>query len=216
MTALDLPGSKAARDPHELRAREVDHRVKNTLQLISSLVLLQSRRAVDETTRTAMRSVLQRVAAVGVAHRHVRWEDGGERVELAALTREIVGDLAGSAGREGVEIELDLDTVEAPAPLSAPVALLVSETVANSLRHAFLGDQGGKVSVSLRRTLDGFVLSISDNGVGFAGEQPAVGFGLTVAELMARQLQGRFQIAAAQPGVRVVVHVPMTSESPRA
>lgn len=212
MASLDLSGTDAARDPHEARAREVDHRVKNTLQLISSLVLLQSRRAPDEATRTAMRSVLQRVAAVGVAHRHVRWDqDGGEQVELAALIREIVGDLAVSAGRSGVEIELDLEPVSAPAPQSAPIALLISETVGNCLRHAYPDGRTGKVSVSLRRAEGGFVLGVADDGVGYAtDDRPPGGFGLMVAELMARQLQGQFRIAPTQPGVQVLVSVPMT------
>lgn len=218
MTSLDLPGADSARERHEARAREVDHRVKNTLQLISSLVLLQSRRAPDEATRTAMRSVLQRVAAVGVAHRHVCWdEDGGERVELAALIREIVGDLAGSAGRSGVEIELDLEPVAAPAPQSAPIALLVSETIGNCLRHAYPEGRTGKVSVSLRRTSEGFVLGVVDDGVGCGGDMRAAGgFGLMVAELMARQLQGEFRIASTQPGVQVLVSVPMTTDPRKA
>jgi two-component sensor histidine kinase len=101
--------------------------VKNTLQLISSIVLLQGRRAKDEGARQALRAVQQRVAAVSVAHRHVGWSEDTEQVEVAALVREIVGDLAGSAGRDDVAIELDLEPVTIAGRSGAPVALLVSE-----------------------------------------------------------------------------------------
>ena len=90
---------EAALERQAARAREVEHRVKNTLQLISSIVLLQGRRAGDEGAKAALRAVQQRVAAVSVSHRHVGWDEDCEQVEVAALVREIVGDLAGSAGR---------------------------------------------------------------------------------------------------------------------
>jgi two-component sensor histidine kinase len=191
------------------RHREVEHRVKNTLQLISSIVLLQGRRAGDEGARQALRAVQQRVAAVSVAHRHVGWHEEAETVEVAALIREIVGDLAGSAGREGVAIDLDLEPVTIPGTLGAPVALLVSETVGNALRHAFPDGRAGRVRVGLRRIADTFELSVGDNGVGFPPGPAPTGFGLTVVQLMAQQLRGRLETEATQPGLRLSVCVPM-------
>jgi two-component sensor histidine kinase len=195
------------------RAREVEHRVKNTLQLISSIVLLQGRRAPDEGAKAALRAVQQRVAAVSVAHRHVGWEGEAEQVELAALVREIVGDLAGSAGREGVEIDLDLESVTIPGRQGAPVALLVSEAVGNALRHAYPAGRTGRVRVALRRVETNFELSVADDGVGIAPGTPPAGFGLTVAQLMAQQLRGKLTTDVAQPGVRLSVVVPMDSQA---
>ena len=114
MADPNIDAAEQALQRHAQRAQEVEHRVKNTLQLISSIVLLQGRRASDEGARQALKAVQQRVAAVSVAHRHVGWSDDAEQVEVAALVREIVGDLAGSAGREGVDIDLDLDSVTVP------------------------------------------------------------------------------------------------------
>ena len=202
-------GSDAALERHAARQREVEHRVKNTLQLISSIVLLQGRRASDDAARQALRAVQQRVAAVSVAHRHVGWSDEAEKVELAALIREIVGDLAGSAGREGVDIELDLESVTIAGAQGAPVALLVSETVGNALRHAFPEGRKGKVRVGLRCAADTFELSVCDDGVGVAGGAIPTGFGLTVVQLMTQQLRGRLETETAQPGLRLSVCVPM-------
>ncbi|WP_293905289.1 sensor histidine kinase [Phenylobacterium sp.] len=196
------------------RHREVEHRVKNTLQLISSIALLQGRRAQDEAARQALRAIQQRVAAVSVAHRHVGWNDDAEQVEVAALVREIVSDLAGSAGREGVAIDLDLEPVTIPGRQGAPVALLLSETVGNALRHAFPEGRSGRVRVTLRRLGGTFELSVADDGVGLAVDAtPASGFGLTVAQLMAQQLRGRLVTEPAQPGLRLTVTVPMDPQA---
>lgn len=198
------------------RAREVEHRVKNTLQLISSIVLLQGRRTADEGARRALKAVQQRVAAVSVAHRHVGWVNDAEQVEVAALVREIVGDLAGSAGREGVDIDLELDAVSISGRQGAAVALLVSELVGNALRHAFPEGRGGRIQVAVRRTPTGFDLTVADNGIGMAPDPPAGGFGLTVVQLMTQQLRGRLETSGAQPGLRHSVSVPMDTDTSRA
>lgn len=201
------------------RQREAEHRVKNTLQLISSIVMLQGRRASDEGARQALRAVQQRVAAVSVAHRHVSWSEEAEEVELAGLVREIVGDLAGSAGREGVDIDLDLESVTIPGRHGAPMALLVSEAVGNALRHAYPEGRNGRIRVGLRRTEGGFELAVADDGVGLAHGAPRTGFGLTVAQLMCQQLRGKLETdmgESGQPGVRISVSVPMDSRAPRA
>ncbi|MBL8772131.1 MAG: sensor histidine kinase [Phenylobacterium sp.] len=215
MASPKIDGPEAALERQVERAREIEHRVKNTLQLISSIVLLQGRRSADEGAKAALRAVQQRVAAVSVAHRHVAWADEREEVELAALVREIVSDLAGSAGREGVDIDLDLDAVTIPGPQGASVALLVSETVGNALRHAYPDGRTGRVRVALRRTATGFELSVADDGVGVPPGAPPTGFGLTVAQLMAQQLRGRLVTDVAQPGVRISVSVPMDSDAAR-
>lgn len=205
-----------ALERHAARQREAEHRVKNTLQLISSIVMLQGRRVSDDAARQALRAVQQRVAAVSVAHRHVTWTDEAEEVELAGLIREIVGDLAGSAGREGVDIDLDLESVSIPGRHGAPLALLVSETVGNALRHAYPQGVNGRIRVSLRRTGEGFELLVADEGAGLDPASSKAGFGLTVAQLMAQQLRGRLETAAGQPGLRITVRVPMDSQSTRA
>lgn len=216
MADLTTDSTEHALERQVERAREIEHRVKNTLQLISSIVLLQSRRANDEGARQALKAVQQRVAAVSVSHRHVSWSDEAEQVEVAGLVREIVGDLAGSAGREGVDIDLDLEAVTIPGRQGAPVALLVSEAVGNALRHAFPDGRAGRIQVAVRRTPSGFDITVRDDGVGMAPGAPRTGFGLTVVQLMTQQLRGQLETTAAQPGLRLSVSVPMDTHAARA
>lgn len=193
--------------------REGDHRVKNTLQLISSLVLLHGRRTTDPTAKQALKAVQQRVTAVSVAHRHVVRTDGVEEVELASLVRELAGDLAAAAGREGIEISLDLEPLTAPARQAAPLALILNEALGNALAHAFTDGRPGRIALRLGRSEGGFELSVTDDGVG----PPAAGsdgFGRTILQLMAQQLRARLETTDAQPGVRVAVSVPMDPAQP--
>lgn len=208
-------GPGGALERQAARHREVEHRVKNTLQLISSIVLLQGRRAPDDGARQALRAVQQRVAAVSVAHRQVAWGDDGEQVEAAALVREIVGDLASSAGRDDVTIALDLEPAYIPGRSGAPLALVVSECVGNALRHAFPPGRPGRVEVRLRTTHGELELTVSDDGVGMAEAAATQGFGFSVIQLMTQQLRGRLAREAAQPGLRLVVTVPMDPASAR-
>jgi len=211
-TTGDSPEQRLERQAE--RHREVEHRVKNTLQLISSIVLLQGRRSRDDGAKQALRAVQQRVAAVSVAHRHVSWSDDGEVVELAGLIREIVGDLAGSAGREGLAIDLALEPISIAGRQGGPVALMVAEMVGNALRHAFPDDRPGRIRVGLRRTFDGFELHVADDGVGMAEGMQNSGFGLNVVQLMAQQLRGKLAMEPAQPGARLTVSVPMDAQAP--
>lgn len=197
------------------RHREIEHRVKNTLQLMSSIVLLQGRRAQDEAARAALKALHQRVAAISVAHRHVVWEADAEQVEAAALVREIVGDLAGSAGRDGVAIDLALDTISASGRQAAPLALLACELVSNALRHAYPEGGEGRIRVALQRLPGAMALVVSDRGVGMPEDTPATGFGMTVAQLMVQQLRGRLEVEATSPGVRVTVTLPLEPPGPR-
>ena len=194
-------------------AREAGHRARNALQLISSLILLQGRHSPDAAAGPAMASLLTRVAAVSAAHRHTVQVDGGEQVDLAALIREIVGDLAKSAGREGVTIDLSLEPILAAGRLAPPLALWVNETVGNALGHAFPGGRIGRVQVALRQDAAGFELCVEDDGAGRSSPTP--GFGLTVVQLMVQQIRGQLDIADLNPGLRVSVTVPVSETQSR-
>lgn len=193
--------------------READHRIKNTLQLISSLVLLHGRRATDLGAKRALKAVQQRVTAVSVAHRHVVRTAGGEEVELSGLIRELAGDLAAAAGRDGIEISLDLEPLTVPARQAAPLALILNEALVNALSHAFPDGGSGRIVLRLGRADGGFELCVADDGAG----PPAAaseGFGRTILQLMAQQLHAQLQVSDAQPGLRVAVSVPMNQAQP--
>jgi two-component sensor histidine kinase len=189
---------------------EIDHRVKNNLQLIASLILLQSRRTQDEAARAALKTVLERVTAVATVHRRL-FQDDPLSFEVADFVRDLTADLAAAAGRDDLQIALELDPVSIPASSAAAFALVVNELLGNALKHAFPAGRPGRVTVTLAVRGDSCVLSVVDDGVGMQGHPPA--FGSTIVKLLCQQLHADLQVDEAQPGVRAVVTIPMSPVS---
>jgi two-component sensor histidine kinase len=184
---------------------EVDHRVKNNLQLISSIILLQSRRAADPGVRVALRGALERVAAVAAVHRRL-FQGDPMAFDVAEFARDLTGDLAGSAGRDDLQIVLELEDVTIPASSAAPFALVFNELLGNALKHAFPPGRAGRITVSLANRGEAYVLTIADDGVGMGDASP--GFGSMIVKLLSQQLHANLQISDGQPGVRATVTIP--------
>lgn len=214
---MDDPVAEELRQALEAQSavqREADHRVKNTLQLIASLLQLQARRAQDPAVREALKGMQQRLAAVSAAQRRVSRENGHEWVEADGMVRDVVGDLAVGVGRDDVRIELKLEPFVVAARDGAPLALIANELVGNALRHG-CPDGPCRIEVDLSRTAEGYRLVVADEGrTGPAETRPGVG--MTICQLLAQQLRGRLDIEATQPGRRVVVSVPMQAQPARA
>ena len=195
-------------DERPAMLREADHRVRNDLQLISSLVGLHARKADGEAARAGFQALGRRIAAVSLASRHLVRRDGREWTDAAALIGDLARELASPAG---VSVELALEPLTIPAWQGTPLALLAGEMIVNALAHGFPGGRAGTVAVRLEKTSSGFSLTVRDDGVGMSGSLP--GFGLTIAQLMARQLRGALATTDAQPGVAHSVSVPMETSA---
>ena len=185
---------------------EIDHRVKNNLQLISSLMLLQSRRITDETARRTLRSMLERVTAVATVHRRLLQGDDSQRFDVAAFVRDLTGDLAMAAGRDDIEIDLDLQPVVIAASSAAPFALIVNELFGNALKHAYQPGQAGRIGVRVAEEHGDCLLTVSDQGGG-RGEAPD-GFGATIIQLLCQQLHAQLETQGDETGLQVRVRVP--------
>jgi PAS domain S-box-containing protein len=202
---------RAAEMDHALKQttallHEVDHRVKNNLQLIASLLLLQSRRVEDETARKALRGMLERVSAIATVHRRLFQSEDIERFDVAQFVRDLTADMMAASGRPEIQMRLDLERVDVPASQAAPAALVINELIGNALRHAFPEGRSGVIEVSIRRQDPGFEVAICDDGVGLpTREEDVRGFGLTIAHLLSRQLRANLLIEDSQPGVRALV-----------
>ncbi|WP_375267814.1 histidine kinase dimerization/phosphoacceptor domain -containing protein [Phenylobacterium sp.] len=187
---------------------EVDHRVKNNLQLISSLLVLQTRRTRDPDTRQALQSMLSRVSAIATVHRRLFQSKDIERFDVAAFVRDLLGDV--STNHEEVRVNLDLQRVDIAASQAAPLALVVNELVDNAFKHAFREGEGGHLKVLVRRLNGHYVIEICDDGVGLPADgRFERGFGLTIVDLLTQQLRADLTLQDGQPGTRAVVKLPV-------
>lgn len=192
---------------------EVDHRVKNNLQLISSLLLLQNRRVTDPAVKDSLRGMLERVSAIATVHRRLFQNDDVERFDVSAFVRDLVSDMMGAARRDDVTVRLDLERIDIAAAKAAPLALVINELFSNALRHAFppqaMQGRIGEIFVGITRQDTDFRIEITDNGVGVVNSASSGGFGLTIVQLLCQQLKARSETTPADPGTRVVVYLPV-------
>lgn len=191
-----------------LLAREIDHRVMNSLQFVSSLLGLQSRAAADPDGAALLEMAAARVAAVARVHRHF-YSVEAETLSCIGFLRRLCADLTGILGRP---VEVGGDEGEVPTRSIQPIGLIVNELVTNAAKH---GD--GAIAVACRMTDAGCELSVRDEGAGLPeGFDPAAagtGLGMKVVAALVSQLDGRlscgpnpagrgacFTVAFATPG----------------
>lgn len=187
---------------------EVDHRVKNNLQLISSLLLLQARRATDPEVRRALKSAQSRVNAVAVVHRRLFQGEDPDRFDVATFIRDLADDAIAGSGRLDIQARLHVEPADLPTAQAAPLALLLGELIRNAILHGFPDGRPGVIELSAAQEGDRLRIEIADNGVGLgvAGVQP--GFGRTIVRLLSEQLHAVCETMDANPGVRTVIRLP--------
>lgn len=180
----------------EVLLKEVHHRVKNNLQVISSLVGLQADGSEDEKVRETLRDVIYRVRSMAMVHEKIYRSADLARLDFAEYIRSLLSYLwrAHGAAAAVVRLTLDLHPVLLTVDTAIPCGLILNELAGNALKHAFRGRSGGEVTVSLQETADGRIcLGVRDNGVGLP-----VGFdwrqtsslGLRLVQMLAGQLDG--------------------------
>ena len=173
MALLELRRSIHQKD---LMLREVNHRVKNSLQLVSSLLRLESRQIADPVTRRHFDEACARVATIARVHERLYKTDKVGVVEFGQFLRDLCADLSHSAMIEqGHHIEVQADTRELPTDKVIPLALIVNELVTNAVKYAYPAGTHGVIRVQFRSAPDGgFEVRVADEGVGLPpGFDPA-------------------------------------------
>lgn len=196
---------------------EVDHRVKNNLQMVSSLILMQSRNITDPGVKESLRSMLERVEALSTVHRRLYQSKDVSRFDVADFVRDLVTDLLAASGRPNIRAELDLVPMVIPADKATPVALAINELVTNALKHAYgdvaNGGGRGQLGVSLSRTADTCVIEVWDDGPGMPSVTSDTSFGTRLIRSLARQLQAEITWQDRAPGTRVKITMPLQTTS---
>jgi PAS domain S-box-containing protein len=205
-----------ALDQQTALLHEVDHRVKNSLQVVSSLVLLKARRIQDEGVREVLLNIAERISALSTVHRMLYSTGDVSRFNLAEFISELSGDLVTARAEGQLELRLNVDPVAVSAAKAAPLALLVNEIVGNAVKHAHPRDGHGSLSVEVSRPGNDVRIVVEDDGIGMDSRAaPEHGFGKTLIELLGRQLRAHVDWEDACPGTRVIVTMPLNAEEAR-
>jgi PAS domain S-box-containing protein len=184
----------------EVLLREVHHRVKNNLQLISSLLMLQSEETQDEGTARALRISRNRIQSMAVIHETLYQSEYLARIDLAECIRNLVDHLAHSydVDAETISTEVDIGQVSLSADLVVQCGLLINELISNAFKHAFPAGRTGKLSVSIHPGAgDIVILTVSDNGVSLPPDvsfPKADSLGLQLVSMLIQQLAGEIEV----------------------
>lgn len=192
----------------ELLIKEVNHRVKNSLQLVSGMLNLDAQAAGDPAVRRRMQGAVGRVRAIATVHERLYRSDDVEHVEVAAFLGELCGHLSEQLGLSDGRLTVDADDTRVLTDRAPPLALLTNELVTNALKHGRAAGGDIQVAVTFRRTDGQFRLDVRDYGPGLPpGFDPlrAKGLGMRIAQGLAGQLGGHLSFEPANPGTRVTV-----------
>jgi len=189
-----------ALEQKDILAREIDHRVKNSLQIVASVMLLQSRAVADADAKAAFQDTYARVMSVARVHDSLQASDDS-LVDLGNSLRMLCADLAaGVQSREGlVEVDAD-DGLMVPSATAVALSLIATELVTNAIKYAYPGDKTGPVSLTLRRNAAGnLVLTVCDEGEGLAPDwesrqRDSGGLGMRVVRALLKQINGQLEV----------------------
>jgi len=218
---LDITERKKAEEAllktENIRKKEIHHRIKNNLQVISSLLSLQAENFNDEKVKEAFQDSQNRVASMSLIHEELYKTGTGniETFDFKAYVQKLATELFRSymVGNEDIHLKLDMEKISLGMDTGIPLGIIINELVSNSLKHAFRGGRGGEVQIKLHRTGNSqskdysrhpescenleFLLIVSDNGIGFPENidfRHTSSLGLQLVNILAEQIEGSIEL----------------------
>ncbi len=204
----------AALAEKEILIREIHHRVKNNLQIISGLLDMTRMRTDDPATTGILTDMMMKIKTMAQIHTRLYESRQFDRVNMGGQIRDQVADLSSIYGRSGPEItsRVDVEDLYLPVDQAIPCALVVNEALSNVFKHAFRGRRQGTVTVSARQEGGNVHISIRDDGTGIPDDvdiSRATSLGLKLIRSLVQQLRGRLTIESTPGGSAVNVDFPL-------
>ncbi len=189
---------------------EVDHRVKNNLNMIGSLIRLQSRQIGDAGVSAKLDAMLERVDALATVHRRLYQSDDITRFDIGAYARDLVLDVVGVSGRTDIKVQVDVERLDVASSKASPLGLVINELVTNAVKHAFTGGRAGILGVSIEASGDKARICISDDGCGMTKDFDGKGgLGRTLVQRLSKQVKASTVWEDTRPGTKVTITLPL-------
>jgi PAS domain S-box-containing protein len=203
----DLEAALAAKT---LLLHEVDHRVKNNLTMIGSLLRLQARGIGDPAISAKLEAMLERIDALATVHRRLYQSNDVTRFDVGAFAENLVSDVIGASGRTDIALEAEVAPVEVASGQAAAIGLILNEIVTNSVKHAFADGRTGTIRLIARREGEMALIDIRDDGDGIDPDRVKPdGLGRMLINRLGRQLGAIVEWLSAEPGTRIVLRFPV-------
>ena len=195
---------RSALDARTLLVHEVDHRVKNNLLTMASIVKIQARVTKDDRQKRTLMSVLNRIEALSTVQRKLFTLDDVSKFDMSEFTRELVTDLVDATGRKDIRLSLDLSPLLVPAVKASPLSLIVNELVGDAVRRG-LSDGGGDIHVVVKRLNGHFLIRVEDTSEPVEPDSESAELGRMLLEASALQLGA--EIERKRDGQKTIVDV---------
>lgn len=194
----------------EALLHEVNHRVANSLQLVSAFVHMQAGALADAGAKAALDDTQRRIQAIAQVHRRLYTSDDVQSVDMSEYLTALVAELqeAWSAPAAPCRLTLTSEQIRLKTDRAVPVGVIVSELVTNACKYAYKPDTPGEIRIDLRREgEDGFSLTVEDDGCGLPsdGKVRGTGVGTKLIRAMAASLSAQLRYDRGHNGVRAVL-----------
>lgn len=188
----------------ELLHKEMHHRVKNNLQLISSIMGLHADEVQDKKVSNAIAEGKSRMEAMTLIHQKLYGKEEASFIEIGSYLDNLIDNLKSTYSGQIADIKLDALALNVEADDSIPIGLIVNEAVCNAAKYG--KDGSVLVEVSLKNTGASYELKISDNGPGFPEKEMKPGFGTMLISTLAKQLRAKLEVINLSPGTAIVLN----------
>ena len=206
-TADGRSGEERVREKDTL-LRELQHRVKNNLQMITALIRLETRNATEPDQKRFER-LAGRVDALAILYQALSADEQKDEVDLGVYLSQIASAVMSSHAVEGIRLDMKVDTYPVSINVAMPTGLVVNELLTNSLKHAFQGREGGTITLHSVVNGDGCRVTVADDGVGLPeGETwPKPGkLGALIARSLTENAKAEFNVTSSPgEGTRVTI-----------
>ncbi len=205
---------KAALKEKDLLLSEIHHRVKNNLQILDSLLSMQSDRSVNDAAIAVLKESQNRIKSMAMIHQVLYESTDFSRVDFSAITESLVSNLSASYALDpsSVRIAIDSDHVLLPINISIPLGLIVNELCTNAMKYAFGQNHQGNIQIALKYVgNDHLRVIVSDDGMGLPDELDidiAPTLGLQLVTLLSEQISAELTIKRKNP-TRFTLVIPL-------
>ena len=190
--------------------RELQHRVKNNLQMITALIRLEGRALPDRAIATSFDRLAGRIEALALLYRSLSEASGEQSVDLGTYLSEVASAVMRAHAVEGIRLDLKVDSWPVQLDVAMPAGLVVNELLTNSLKHAFKGRDGGTISLHCIVGTSGCTVTVADDGIGLpAGQQwPTPGkMSALIVKSLAENANARIELSSVPgDGARVTIY----------
>lgn len=199
---------------------ELQHRVKNNLQMITALIRMEARNVSDQETGERFDRLAGRINSLALLYRALSTEGQGDTIDLGIYLSQIASSVMQAHAPEGIRLDLKIDTWPVALDVAMPAGLVVNELLTNSLKHAFPDNEGGTITLHSLVDATGCRVTVADDGVGLADGMtwPKAGkLGAVIAQSLRQNAKAEWAVtSSAGAGMRVDIHFARKDAAPKA